>query len=213
MIRIALKLFLLYIVVDFVVDINNSINPFLLEYQAFIIKYLSDKYWLILLFSIFFIFLSRYLTKLPPSFFKNIIFLILKSIYTLSTILFFSWFFYTVIKLENIEHIFNTIDNFYNKIKINNDSIVLNNFTQFLSNNFHVYNDLPGAFKNFISFVSEIIILLIMAITFIIHFVIKIIYKYFFFIFITVCTRIFNFKITILYYHVLNKINKIKAKT
>ena len=212
MIKLAVIIFFMYMAVDVITNINNSINPFLLEYQAFIFKYISDKYLIILLFSILCIFLTRYLTKMPPSLFKKDIFIFLKFTYTVTTILFFSWFFYKIIKLENVDNLFNTFDSFYNKIKINNDAKMLDNFTQYLSNNFSIYNNFPGAFKQLISMICEIIILFIMAATFIINFILKIIHQYFFFIFIPICTKAFIYNVNLSYYHLLNKINRLKQK-
>lgn len=192
MIRLMFWGIIIYIIITTSIDTIKGITPFTMEYGDFILKYLSDKFLFILFISVFFILLNKYFNKKLHNYkIYKILNLLTKAIYISSTTIFFSWVFYRIIKLENISYLQELSNNFYDKIKITNDAIIVNNIIQELSIKIGFYNDLPAFFKNIIEAILSFVVILIMFLTLILNFVLNSIYKNFMIIFVFFSTKYF----------------------
>lgn len=192
MIRLIFWGIIIYIIITTSIDVVKGITPFTIEYGDFILKHLSDKFLFILFISIMFILLNKYLKKKLYNYeIYKILNLLTKAIYISSTALFFSWVFYKIIKLENINYLQELSNAFYDKIKITNDSILVNSIIRELSVKIGFYSDLPNFFKNMIEALINLLVILIMILTFIFNFVLNSIYKNIMILFVFFSTKYF----------------------
>lgn len=183
---------IIYIIITTSIDIIKGITPFTIEYGDFVLKYLSDKFLFILFISIILILLNKYLNKkLYNHKIYKILNLLTKAMYIFSTALFFSWVFYRIIKLENIDYFQGLSNAFYNKIKITNDAIIVDNIIQGLSDKITFYGDLPSFLKDIVSAILYLIVIFIIILTFILNFVLNSVYKNFMIIFVYFSTKYF----------------------
>ena len=207
--KIILFAVIIYMAYKFYIYTIEPMDSFTIEYGIFVLKYISSKSLFLLFISMVFIFLHRYLKrKYNNTRIQKPICIIPKIIYIFSAILFFSWFFYSIIKLENIEYIYNFFNDFYNDIKITNDAITINNIVQALSEKVGIYNDLPEKFKDIITAIIGMGIVATEIIMFLLQFIVTFIYKNSLLIFIIYSTKLFIKIIDHLYYLIQLRIFK-----
>ena len=207
--KIILFAVIIYMAYKFYIYTMEPMDSFTIEYGIFVLKYISSKSLFLLFISMVFIFLHRYLKrKYNNTRIQKPICIIPKIIYIFSAILFFSWFFYSIIRLENIEYIYNFFNDFYNDIKITNDAITINNIVQALSEKVGIYNDLPEKFKDIITAIIGMGIVATEIIMFLLHFIVTFIYKNLLLIFIIYSTKLFIKIIDHLYYLIQLRIFK-----